>query len=161
MANFGPRLPEHDKVIAVLNKILEHELSGVVRYTHYSFMVFGHSRIPVCGWLREAANETLLHAIEAGEMVTFFGEHPSLGIGALLETDHHEVNEILKEALEFEIDGIEHYRDLLKLVEGTSVFVEEYARQKITVESLHVGEIDKMLRKPGTIDSTLNDVPNP
>lgn len=34
-------------VIAHLNRILESELAGVVRYTHYSLMVFGYSRIPI------------------------------------------------------------------------------------------------------------------
>ncbi len=38
---------------AKLNTILEHELAGVVCYTHYSFMVFGYSRIPIIGWLRQ------------------------------------------------------------------------------------------------------------
>jgi bacterioferritin len=42
---------EKDKVIAVLNQILESELAGVVRYTHYSFLVFGFGRIPIVSWL--------------------------------------------------------------------------------------------------------------
>jgi len=40
------------KVVATLNKILEFELAGVVRYMHYSLMVFGHNRIPIVDWLR-------------------------------------------------------------------------------------------------------------
>ena len=39
-------------VIVTLNQILELELAGVVRYMHYSFMIFGHSRIPIVSWLR-------------------------------------------------------------------------------------------------------------
>ena len=42
-------------VVALLNRILEDELAGVVRYTHYSLMVFGHSRIPIISWLRDQA----------------------------------------------------------------------------------------------------------
>ena len=34
-----------------LNTILELELAGVVRYLHYSLMVFGHARIPIIGWM--------------------------------------------------------------------------------------------------------------
>ena len=49
-------------VVAVLNRILEDELAGVVRYTHYSFLVFGFGRIPIVSWLREQADESLLHA---------------------------------------------------------------------------------------------------
>ncbi|MEK6554351.1 MAG: bacterioferritin, partial [Bdellovibrionota bacterium] len=35
------------KVIDALNVIMENELAGVVRYTHYSLMIFGHNRIPI------------------------------------------------------------------------------------------------------------------
>src|SRR5438105_7928078 len=87
-------------VMALLNEILETELAGVVRYTHYSLMVFGHSRIPIISWLREQAATGLTHAHAAGELVTHFGEHPSLSIGPLLETHKHEINDILRESLE-------------------------------------------------------------
>ena len=60
-------MPNREQIILKLNEILEHELAGVARYTHYSFMVFGFSRIPVVNWFRSAANETLAHAVEAGE----------------------------------------------------------------------------------------------
>jgi hypothetical protein len=33
-------------------------------------MVFGHGRIPIMNWMREKANEALIHAVEAGEEVT-------------------------------------------------------------------------------------------
>ncbi len=74
-------------VVAALNRILEAELSGVVRYTHYSLMVYGYNRIPIVKWLREQADEGLLHAQQAGELITLLGGHPSLGIGPLLETE--------------------------------------------------------------------------
>jgi bacterioferritin len=35
-----------DKAIQKLNEILELEMSGVVRYTHYSLMIIGHNMIP-------------------------------------------------------------------------------------------------------------------
>ena len=38
--------------VALLNQIMEAELAGVVRYTHYALMVFGHNRIPIVSWLR-------------------------------------------------------------------------------------------------------------
>src|SRR3954470_3089158 len=87
-----------NKVIDGLNNILELELAGVVRYMHYSFMIFGHNRIPIVAWLREQATESNAHATLAGEHITAFGGHPSLKIGSLLETHQHDVNEILKEA---------------------------------------------------------------
>jgi bacterioferritin len=139
------------RAVALLNEILEAELAGVVRYTHYSFMVFGHSRIPIVSWLREQAASGLAHAHAAGELVTHFGEHPSLKIGQLLETQKHEINDILLEALEAEKEGLNLYKKLLELVKDKSVLLEEYARRMISEEELHLGEVNKMLRKPGVI----------
>jgi bacterioferritin len=138
-------------VLSVLNRILEVELAGVVRYTHYSLMVFGHNRIPIVSWLRAQSNESLLHAQEAGEMITLLGEHPSLAIGPLLETHMHNVHDILVESLEAERQGLELYRQLLELARDKSVFMEEYARRMIYQEEMHCGEVDKMLRAPGEV----------
>jgi len=138
-------------VVALLNEILETELAGVVRYTHYSLMIFGHNRIPIVSWLRGEATTCLSHANEAGEMVTHLGEHPSLKIGALLETQKHAINDILLEALEAEKAGLALYKKLLDLVRDRSVFIEEYARKMIAEEEAHLGEVNKMLRKPGEI----------
>src|SRR6187401_3827095 len=139
------------KVIDTLNRILELELAGVVRYMHYSFMIFGHNRIPIVAWLRDQSNESNAHAILAGEHITAFGGHPSLKIGSLLETHKHDVNEILKEAYEHEKQGLDAYYVLLKLVEGKSILLEEYARDQIAAEEMHLADIRKMMRKPGSI----------
>lgn len=140
-------------VIKALNKILEMELAGVARYTHYSFMVFGYNRIPIVSWLRDQASESLQHAYEAGEMITYLGEHPSLSIGPLLETHSHDIGDILRESLEHEQVGLQYYRELFTLAEHRSVLLEEYARRMISQEEMHLGEVDKMLRKPGDVKS--------
>ena len=141
---------DEKKVIAVLDRILELELAGVVRYTHYSFMVFGYNRIPIVSWLRSQADESLRHSQEAGEVITQLGHHPSLGIGPLLESHRHEIGDILRESLEHERAGLDAYCELLSLVEGRSVLLEEYARRMISDETLHMGEVEKMIRPPGT-----------
>ena len=141
------------KVVGLLNRILEEELAGVVRYTHYSLMVFGYNRIPIVSWLRSQAAEGMTHAQQAGEMITALGEHPSLAIGHLLETHKHDVGDILREALELERTALDLYKQLLKEVEGDSVWLEEYARQMIAAEEMHAYEVDKMLRRPGEVKS--------
>lgn len=143
--------------VALLNEILETELAGVVRYTHYALMVFGHSRIPIVSWLRSEATTCLRHANEAGELVTHFGEHPSLKIGALLETHQHAINDILLESLEAEKTGLGLYRRLHDLVKSRSVLLEDYARKMIAEEETHLGEVNKMLRKPGEITQFSTD----
>ncbi|OYY50942.1 MAG: bacterioferritin [Methylophilaceae bacterium 17-44-8] len=145
---------DHDvntPVIRALNTILEFELAGVVRYTHYALMVFGYNRIPIVSWLRSQAAESLTHADKAGELITHLGGHPSLSIGPLLETHNHDIGDILRESLAHETAALNSYKALLKLVEGDSVMLEEYAREMIYQEELHLGEVDKMLRKPGEI----------
>lgn len=145
------RKAEFDKGAAIdaLNRILEFELAGVVRYTHYSLMVYGLNRIPIVGWLRGQAGESLRHAQETGEMITQLGAHPSLKIGDLLETERHDIGDILRESLEHEALARDLYSQLLDLVTGKSVMLEEYARRLIAEEERHAGEVDKMLRKPG------------
>jgi len=139
------------KAVGLLNKIMEAELAGVVRYTHYSLMIFGHNRIPIVSWLRGEATTCLAHANEAGELVTHYGEHPSLKIGALLETHKHGINDILIESQEAERDGLRLYKELYELVRDRSVLLEDYARRMISEEEIHIGEVNKMLRKPGDI----------
>ena len=146
-------MTDNTKTIDALNKILELELAGVVRYTHYGLMVYGYGRIPIVSWLRDQATESLDHANLAGELITNLGGHPSLEIGPLLESHNHDIGNILRESLEHETVSLNAYKDLLKLVEGNSVMIEEYARTMIYKEELHLGEVDKMLRNPGDVAS--------
>jgi bacterioferritin len=142
---------DKDRVVAVLNRLLEAELAGVVRYTHYSFLVFGFGRIPIVSWLRGEASESLLHAQQIGEWITTLGAYPSLAIGPLLDSHKHDIGGILEESLEAEAQALALYRELLAEVAGRSVALEEFARQMIQVEELHAAEVDKMLRKPGDV----------
>src|SRR5215217_5003506 len=93
---------DRDEVVDLFLRVLEQELAGVVRYTHYSLLVFGHNRIPIVAWLREQAAESLAHAQQAGEMITPLGAYPSLAIGPLLDSHQPDVGTILRESLEAE-----------------------------------------------------------
>jgi len=137
------------KSVDALNHIMELELAGVVRYTHYSLMVYGYNRIPIVSWLKSNAQEGIDHAHKAGELVTLLGGHPSLKIGALLETQKHDIGDILRESLEHEKSALAAYYELLKIADGHSILLEEYAREMIVQEELHLDEVNKMLRKPG------------
>ena len=118
-------------------------------------MIYGYNRIPIVSWMREQATESLDHANRAGELITQFGGHPSLGIGQLLETERHDIREILIESLEHEQSALNCYKNLLEEVEGKSVLLEEY--RTIMSEELHLGEVDKMLRAPGSTESILKN----
>ena len=137
---------KNNKVLPCLNKILELELAGVVRYTHYAFMVQGPYRLSVVDWLREQAKESLVHAEAVGEHITSLGEHPTLKIGELLETHKHSTEDILNECLQHEQAAIASYYDLLKSIDGTSIMLEEFSRTMIATEEMHEAELKKMLR---------------
>jgi len=132
-------------VIARLDKILEAELSGVVRYLHYSFMIFGPNRIPITKWFRDHASEGMSHATIVGEKITALGGHPVLKVKPVPETNKHNVLDMLAESLEFERENLQLYYDLLPIVEG-DVPLEEMIRGLIAAETLHVEEVEKMIR---------------
>jgi len=137
---------DREKTAAILNEILEQELAGVVRYTHYALMVTGPNRLPIVDFMRGQANESLVHAQEAGEILTGLEGHPSLRIASIEETHQHSIEALLKESLNHEQNATEMYIRLLDEVEGASIYLEEYARTKIGEEELHQLELTKMLR---------------
>ncbi len=140
---------DRDRVVNTLNRLVELELSGAVRFTQYSLMVFGHARIPIMSWMREQAQQSLAHAVEAGEEVTALGGKVSLGIGELVGTHHDSVDQMLEEMLIHERHGVALWQELLQLTEGRSVSLEELARQMLRSEQLDIAEMEKMLRKRG------------
>lgn len=146
-----------DAVLKKLNRILELEMAGVVYYTHYALMVYGHNRIPIVDWLQKQADEGLVHARLAGELVTWLGGHPSLGIGPLLETHTHDIGDILRESLAHEVEILKDYYELLDLVKGRDVRLEEYARDLIVAETVHQDAVNKMLRKPNQVESFVTE----
>lgn len=133
-------------VIDALNRILEAELSGVVRYTHYSLMIIGPNRIPLVDFMKAQATESLMHAQQVGEILTGLGGHPSIGIASIEETNDHSIEQILQESLEHELGAVRLYRALLGTVVDRSVFLEEFARGLIAQEEEHQLELRKMLR---------------
>ena len=130
----------------LLNAIMEAELSGVVRYTHYSLMVTGPNRIPIVQFLKDQATESLLHAQQAGEILTGLEGHPSLRIAPIEETYEHSIYDILLESLNHETAALGLYKSLLEVVSDASIYLEEFARTMIGQEELHGMELKKMLR---------------
>jgi bacterioferritin len=135
-----------EKAIEVLRSIMEFELAGVVRYTHYALMVTGPNRIPIVDFFKAQATESLLHAQQVGEILTGLEGHPSLQIAPMEETYKHSVRDILQESLTHEKNALDMYKKLLDIVEDASVYLEEFARTMIGTEELHNIEIKKMLR---------------
>lgn len=140
---------DKDAALKTLNRILELELAGVVQYTHYALMVYGYNRIPIVDWLQKQAEEGLVHARLAGELVTWLGGYPSLSIGPLLETRTRDLGDILRESLAHESEALKAYYALLDIAKDKDIRLEEYARNMIAAETEHQDAVNKMLRKPG------------
>jgi bacterioferritin len=139
-------LKNKEKVIHILNEIMRYELSGVVRYTHYALMVTGRDRLSLTQFFKEQATESLLHAQQAGELVTGLDGHPSLEISIIEESNKHDSIDLLEESAVHEKDAVTLYKDLVNEVEGQSIYLEEYGREMIKAEEIHSIEIKKMLK---------------
>ncbi len=137
---------DQQKAIDLLNSIMEFELAGVVRYTHYSLMVTGPNRIPIVDFFKAQASESLLHAQQVGEILTGLDGHPSLKIAPMEESYKHTVKDILEESLSHERTALDLYKKLLNVVSDASIYLEEFARTMIGQEELHNLELKKMLR---------------
>ena len=136
-----------ENIIDTMSKIFDHELKGVIRYTHYALMIFGPNRLPHIEFFRQQAKESLTHADMVGEHITGLGGHPPLNTGNIEETHKHNIKDILNETLEHEREAIKMYYKLLELVQDESVYLEEFARSMIGQEELHVLEVEKMLKE--------------
>ena len=135
-----------ERIIPVLNDIMQAELAGVVRYTHYALVITGPNRLPLVQFMQEQAAESLQHAQQAGEILTGLGGHPEQGIAPIEESHDHSIEQILEESVAHERRALDLYRQLLAIVENDSVYLEEYARGQIGAEELHVIEMNKLLR---------------
>lgn len=137
---------DEKKVQEALNQILQHEMAGVVRYTHYALVVTGPNRIPIVGFMKKQATEALGHAHQVGEILTGLGGHPEMAVARIEETNDHSIRAILEESLAHEKAASQLYRRLLDLARDRSIYLEEFARSMISQEELHQMEIRKMLR---------------
>jgi bacterioferritin len=137
---------ENTAVIKKLDEILEAEISGVVRYLHYSLMIKGPNRIPIVKFFRDQATEAFDHAAIIGEKITSLGGHPSLTVTPIKESNRHDVMDILKESLEHERHAAGLYRQLLDLC-GDNIALEELCREMIRLEVEHIEEVEKMINR--------------
>ena len=137
---------DKDKIIDLLSKIYDLELNGIIRYTHYSLMIFGPNRLPLIDFFRAQASESLAHANLAGEHITGLDGHPPLNINNIQETHKHDIVDILNESLTHEQEAIDTYYELLKVVEDSSIYLEEYCRTMIAQEESDYIEMKKLLR---------------
>jgi bacterioferritin len=96
--------------------------------------------------MQAQASESLVHAQQAGEILTGLGGHPEQGIAPIDESHDHHIDKILRESIAHERAALKLYRKLLQTVGDQSVYLEEYARTQIGAEEMHLLEMNKLLR---------------
>ncbi len=109
-------------------------------------MVTGPYRLPIVDFLKEQAKESLMHAQQAGDLLTGLDGHPTQKIAKIVETNNHSIKDILEESLDHELLALSLYKKLLTVVADASIYLEEYTRALIGEEEKHQLEIRKMLK---------------
>lgn len=131
----------------LLDLIFQAEMSGIIRYMHYSFMIMGHNRIPIQAWFRGNATESMKHAETIGEKITSLGGHPPVVSAEIEEYEVHTIDQLLMETLRFEEQALELYKKLAKRAEKDGdIALEEMAREFVRIETEDLDEVRKMMR---------------
>ena len=106
--------------------------------------VRGLDRLLVERVLKEGFEETIQHAEVIAQKIRSLGHVPRLEISVACPAEPLSAREALRQALTFEEEALECYRDLLRRVEG-DVPLEEFIRSQIAVESEHVAQLRELL----------------
>jgi len=137
----------NDKICERLNEILANELAGALMYLHYSFFIYGHSRIPIVEWLRSQSSEGMTHATMVGDKIIALGgepvTHPSHD---KFPKNFATLNDMLRATLRLEKEVFEQYASLLRELDDESLAMRVFLEQIITEEVGHIEEIERMLR---------------
>lgn len=133
-----------DLVLETLSEIVSAELGGTVAYTRFAALVGGLERLSVSAWFFAQAQESLLHARRAAEILVGLGGFLPQQVAA--PQDPHGTRALLEVARAHERNARDLYRRLLDLVEGHSVMLEEFARSVLAVEEEHALELERMLQ---------------
>ena len=135
-----------EKLIKALNKDLEREMAGIVRYLHHSFIVFGPHRGPLVEMFRTQATESMTHAIQLGEKITALGGHPTVRVEQVFEPGDQTIEEMIEEDLKAERTQLELYTQQLREFSDENLPIKLMLEQVIIAEQTHVDEMEKYLR---------------
>jgi len=136
----------NERLIKALNKDLEREMAGIVRYLHHSFIVFGPNRGPLVQMFRQQASEATAHAVQLGEKITALGGHPTVRVEQVFEPGEQTIEEMIEEDLRAEKEQLELYTQQLRDFGNENLSMKLMLEQIIIAEQNHVEEMEKYLR---------------
>lgn len=134
------------KTNELLNRVMQAELAGVVRYTSYALIIVGPNRLPLVDFMKSQATESLDHALQVGELLTGLDGIPTVTIQDIDGPAPGSMADVLQASLAHEQGALTLYKELLSEIEGKSIYLEEFCRSQIAAEELHVMELRKLLR---------------
>lgn len=138
--------PEKRKADLVheLNGLMAEEAEAFLRYFQLRYRLRGTDRLAADTFFDKAMEETLEHAQEIAGKIRSLGEIPKLEIKLSLSGGPIKLPEALAEALEFEQQALDAYKEFLPRVAGEPM-LEDFIRKQISIETEHVQEITMLL----------------
>lgn len=140
----SPQDKRKSELVEELNRLMAEEAEAFLRYFQLRYRLRGADRLVAENFLNQAMDETLEHAQEIAGKIRSLGHTPKLEINLSLGGGPINLQEALAEALEFEQQALDAYRDFLPRVSGDPT-LEDFIRKQIAVESEHVQEISMFL----------------
>jgi bacterioferritin len=132
------------EIVEELNRLMAEEAEAFLRYFQLGYRLRGTDRLAAESFFEKAMQETLEHAQEIAGKIRSLGETPKLEINLSLTGGPIRLQEALAEALEFERQALDAYKEFLPHVTGDTM-LEDFIRKQISVESEHVQEIAMLL----------------
>lgn len=132
------------EIVEELNALMAEEAEAFLRYFQLRYRLRGSDLLVADNFIKSAMEETLEHAQEIASKIRVLGHTPRLEIKLSLSGGPVKLQEALAEALEFEQQALDAYKEFLPRVAGDPT-LEDFIRKQIAVESEHVQEITMFL----------------
>ena len=129
------------EIVEELNHLMAEEIEAFLRYFQMRYRV----QNPQNDFFDKAMEETVEHAEAIAEHIRTLGQVPRLNIKLTVGGTPINFKEALSEALIFEQQALDAYKDTLPRVKGNPK-LEEFIRLQIATESEHVAEIRALLK---------------
>jgi bacterioferritin (cytochrome b1) len=137
---------DRDSVVEELNRLMAEELEAFLRYFQLRHRVRADESGDADKFFEGALKETAEHAEAIAAHIRKLGHTPHMKITVTAGGGPLSFREALSEALVFEQQALDAYKDLLPRVKGDRD-LEEFIRQQVATEGEHVQEIATLLKQ--------------
>lgn len=135
---------KHAEIVDELNRLMAEELEAFLRYFQLRYRLRGVDKLAAENFFQKAMEETLEHAEAIAAHIRVLGETPKLNTKLEVGGGPVSLKEALNDALVFEQEALDAYKDMLPRVAGDPG-LEDFIRKQIATETGHVQEIAMLL----------------